>query len=83
MLSGEVEWQRQSLMEQLKVKSSVLKITACMSELKLLVVSMKGLQSYFRSCSLSVSQLVFLVSFSSKGYYGMGNIGTMLLLSFL
>lgn len=58
-------------MEQLGVKGSALQqITACMGELKLLLVSVQGLQSYFRSCSLLLSQLVFLVSFSSKGYYG-------------
>lgn len=40
-------------------------------ELKLLLVSVQVLQSHLSSCSLSLSQLVILVSFSSKGYYSM------------
>lgn len=62
-----MQWLWQSLTEQLKVKGPALQITAGTGELKLLLASVQGLQSYFSSCSLS--QLVFLVSFSSKGYY--------------
>lgn len=41
MLSEEIQWQWQSLMERLEVKGSALQITVCMGELKLLLCQCK------------------------------------------